>query len=365
VPDGLVAIKRDRIVAVGSESTFRIPGDAKLIDANGGTILPGFIDSHTHILANAGTQAGLAIWLRAGVTTVRDLGSQYGYLDQPSLSVASLKRRLGSYGNMVPKVVIAGPIITAVGGYPSATSPSMAMQVGDAAQARTAAEHLLGEGADELKIAVTSGGPTGLIPRLSLDQVRAVTQVAHTHGTRVSAHVMWSFDAQEAVNGGVDDLAHLVLNGRLSDAMIRQMVEGDVYLVPTLVAEDRIVSRSSASAAVKFELEAARMDNLQRFLTSGGLVALGSDYGNPGVQAGMPMAELQRMLDFGMTPMQIIVAATHNAAAVVNRGSEIGTLEVEKQADIIVVNGDPLQDIEAMEHVALVMKNGEIVIPAE
>jgi len=77
------------------------------------------------------------------------------------------------------------------------------------------------------------------------------------------------------------------------------------------------------------------------------------------------MAELQRMLDFGMTPMQIIVAATHNAAAVVNRGSEIGTLEVEKQADIIVVNGDPLQDIEAMEHVALVMKNGEIVIPAE
>jgi imidazolonepropionase-like amidohydrolase len=366
--NGLVAIKDGEIVAVGAETQFRIPQGAQVIDAQGGSILPGFIDVHTHILNYAGTrQADLGRWLQAGVTTVRDLGSSYGQ-NPPlfsSLSITALKQRLREYGNQVPTVVIAGPIMTAPGGHPVPKwGKSLALEVADVNEARQGAEQLLADGADVIKIAVESGPPQQPYPKLSLEQVKAITEIAHQKGTRVTAHVMRPEDAQIALDGGVDELAHMILWGKMPDALIQQMVSRNIWLVPTLVVEDEDSKASSLGLNDEEQKQflELRLDNFHRYLAAGGQVAMGSDYGNSGIPDGMPLPELQRMVEFGMTPMQVIVAATSHAAQVCNLGKRLGTLETGKQADIIVVKGNPIKDIQAMKEVIIVIKNGEVVI---
>jgi imidazolonepropionase-like amidohydrolase len=360
--NGLVAIKDGEIIAVGAEAQFRIPQGTRVIDAQGGSILPGFIDAHTHILGNVGTsQAALGRWLQAGVTTVRDLGSIYGKNTQ-WFSIAALKQRLMAYGNKVPTIVIAGPVMTAPGGYPVPIwGKDIALEVANADEARQGAEQLLTDGADEIKIAVSSGSPEQPFPTLSLEQVKAITEIAHRKGTRVSAHVMRTADAQVAIDGGVDDLAHMILFDKMPDALIQQMVNRNIWLEPTLIVEDNLVSPSLNDEQKKQFLE-PMSDNFHRYLAAGGQVAMGSDFGNPGIPQGMPLPELQRMVEFGMTPMQVIVAATSHAAQVCNLGTRLGTLETGKHADIIVVQGNPIEDIQAMKEVIIVIKNGEVVI---
>jgi len=365
LPNGLVAIQDGRIIAVGTEAQFQIPQDAQVIDAQGGTILPGFIDAHTHIFESAGTtQAVLNRWLRAGVTTVRDLGSRYGK-DAPSLSIAAFKQRLAAYGNTVPTIVIAGPIMTAPGGYPvPMLGRGSVLEVANAEEARQEAERLLADGADEIKITVESGGPQQPFPALTLEQVKAITEVAHRQGTRVSAHIMRPQDAQVAIDGGVDDLAHKVLFGEMPDELIQQMVSRDVWLVPTLVVEDEMADDllGLTDEQMKEFLEIMQ-DGVRRYLAAGGKVAMGSDFGaTERIPQGMPLPELQRMVEFGMTPMQVIVAATSHAAQVCNLGDRLGTLEVGKQGDVIVVRDNPLEEIEAMGEVIVVIKNGEVIV---
>lgn len=361
--NGLVAVQNGAIIAVGAETQFRIPQGAQVIDAQGGSILPGFIDAHTHILGTAGTtQAALGRWLQAGVTTVRDLGSNYGK-DTSLLSIAALKQQLAEYGNTVPTIVIAGPIVTAPGGYPIPIyGRGIALEVADADEARQGVEGLLADGADEIKIAVSSGSPQQPYPELSLEQVKTITEIAHQKGTRVSAHIMRPEEAQLAIDGGVDDLAHLVLMGKMPDALIQQMVDQHVWLVPTLVVEETLVTGRGVNDEQKKQFLELMSDNFHRYLAAGGQVAMGSDYGNPGIPPGMPLPELQRMVELGMTPMQVIVAATSHAAQVCNLGERLGTLEVGKQADVIVVKGDPTQDIQAMGEVVVVVKNGQVVL---
>jgi imidazolonepropionase-like amidohydrolase len=199
-------------------------------------------------------------------------------------------------------------------------------------------------------------------PKLSLEQVKAIAEIAHQKGTRVSAHVMRAEDAQVAIDGGVDDLAHMIFFGKMPDELIQQVVDQNIRLVPTLVVEDGKASRAGLSDEQEQQFLELRLDNFQRYLAAGGQVAMGSDFGNPGIPEGLPLPELQRMVEFGMTPMQVIVAATSHGAQVCNLGRRLGTLEVGKQADIIVVKGNPLEDIQAMKEVIIVIKNGEVII---
>jgi len=300
---------------------------------------------------------------------VRDLGSRYGK-GPSSLSIAAFKQKLAAYGNTVPTIVIAGPIMTAPGGYPVPIfGRGSALEVADVEKARQETERLLADGADEIKIAVASGNPQQPFPVLTLEQVEAITEVAHRHGTRVSAHVTRPYDAQIAIDGGVDDLAHQILVGKISDELIqqdeliRQMVERDVWLVPTLVEEDDLAADAGLTDEQMKEFVEIRQDGLRRYLAAGGKVAMGSDFGaTERIPQGMPLPELQRMVEFGMTPMQVIVAATSHAAQVCNLGDRLGTLETGKQADVIVVRGNPLEEIQAMGEVIIVIKNGEVIV---
>jgi imidazolonepropionase-like amidohydrolase len=307
-----------------------IPPDAQIIDLSQATILPGLINTHVH---NAYKARNLQIWAQAGVTTVRDLGERLG---RPYFVIRD-KLRADPHN---ARLIAAGPLVTVPGGYPISGNNFASLTVTSPEDAREKIGQLVDEGAEVIKITLTPGRA----PSLSPEEAAAIVETAHARGIPVSAHATTAQDLRRALDAGVDDVAHMALD-RVPDTVIRRMVDADVSWVPT------------------FEpLENRGQDKLRRFIRAGGRVALGNDGGYlTGIEVGMPMREIQAMHDAGMTPMQIIVAATRDAAYVCRRADLLGTLEVGKYADILVVNGDPLRNLDALRDVQLVIHDGVII----
>jgi imidazolonepropionase-like amidohydrolase len=339
IDDAVVVIKNDRLLFAGPAQEVEIPNNAHIFDLEGRSILPGFINSHVHLGTNIWY---LQEWARGGVTTVRDLGyapdrlARFRENYRPSPHQARL--------------VAAGPLITVPGGYPIVPfGGAWALAVTSVADARQQAEALLDGPADLLKIALESAG--GQLPTLSLAEAQAIAQVAHDRGTLVSAHVARPSDVTLALNAGADDLAHMVWRDLLPFATADRVVREDVYWVPTLELWACVESPWMA------------ITNLQRFVNAGGQVALGTDFAGYTCdwELGMPMTEIRYMRMAGMTPMQILVSATKHGAEVCNLEHEIGTLEEGKIADVIVVDGNPLVDLEALSSVVMVIHDGILI----
>jgi imidazolonepropionase-like amidohydrolase len=330
LPDAALVIQGERIIAVGPRDGLPIPAQAQVIELSGATILPGFINAHVH---NAYNEHNLRLWAQEGVTTVRDLGERLGF---PYFSTRDRLRA-------DPKnawLISAGPLVTVPKGYPIAGNNFPSLTVTSPEDAREKISRLIDDGADLIKITLTSGGA----PSLSAEEAAAIVETAHEHGVPVSAHATSARDVQWALDAGVDDVAHLATD-RVSDALIQQMVRLGVYWVPTLEA-----------------LRGGGAENLQRFVAAGGGVALGNDGGYlSGLEIGMPMAEIRAMRLAGMTPMQIIVAATRDAARVCRQDATLGTLETGKLADVLVVDGDPLQDLESLARLRMVIHHGVVI----
>jgi imidazolonepropionase-like amidohydrolase len=345
--NAVVVIQDDRILCIRPRAEIEIPARAKMIDINGCTILPGFINTHVHAALDTGR---LRQWVQEGVTTVRDLGSNADNLavflkDNPEAP-------------RMARLVAAGPMITAPGGYPIAAwnARSIALEVSSPQQARLEVEGLLDRGAKVIKIALERGdlwNPQTPYPILDADTARMIVKTAHGRGTVVSVHITSRRDIELALAAGVDDLAHMVADGTLSIPQARQVVESGTYWVPTLELWHNVDSNLGATAK----------ENLRRFVEAGGKVALGTDFAgyNAEFDLGMPMREIRWMKESGMTSMQIIVAGTSNAAHLCNLGHEIGTIEKGKIADILVVKGDPLADLEALTDIRMVMRNGVVI----
>ena len=342
--DAAIVIQNGHTAAVGAHSEVEIPDDAKIIDVKGAAILPGFFNAHVH---RGYSEYNLKAWAQAGVTTVRDLGAD------PQEPLFSFRDSV-SKENQYARLVAAGPIVTIPDGYPIVPFKSEnVMIVTSPEDARLKIGELLDDGADIIKVAVESGHIFDRkIPTLSPEELAAIVEVAHGRGTLVSAHVTASQDLSRALDGGVDDIAHMVVT-YVPDDLIERMVENNVYWVPTLELW-KGVDRSLGSKAV---------ENLHRFCNAGGKVALGTDYAGytMSFDLGMPIHEIEWMLESGMTPMQIIVAGTKNAAHVCNLESELGTLEVGKIADVLVVSGNPLDDIHVLTNGLIVVHNGEVI----
>jgi imidazolonepropionase-like amidohydrolase len=342
LPNVAVVIQGGRILAVGPESEVGIPDRARVIDVQGATILPGFINAHVH---QGFDGQKLAAWAQGGVTTVRDLGA-YPADDLFDRRDALLR------DNRYARLVAAGPIVTVPDGYPIVPWGAKALTVSSPEDAASKTGQLLDAGADVIKIALDSGAIFNTdIPVLTAEEAAAIVQVAHGRGTLVSAHVTTTQDLRRALDAGVDDMAHMVTDF-LPAHRIQAMLEGDVYWVPTLELYRRVGY---------FERRAVA--NLGSFVEAGGQVALGTDYAgyNAVFDLGMPTTEIELMQEAGMTPMQIIVAATQNAAHVCNLDHELGTLEAGKIADVLIVNGDPLADIHALTQVRMVIHNGVVI----
>jgi imidazolonepropionase-like amidohydrolase len=340
--DAALVIRGDKVVFAGPRSRVTISPGADTLNVAGATILPGFIDAHVHGAYSATT---LTAWARAGVTTVRDEGiQQTGAVLRDLLALRDSAWSAPGYARLVS----AGWMITAPGGYGR-------LAVSTAAEARLRVTEELDQGADLIKVAVEDGTTVqNSLPVLATEALLAAVATAHARGRLVSAHITDARFLQTVVEAGVDDAAHVTWDP-VPDAIFRQMIARHITLVPTLTVFE------PGGALVPGQA------NLRRFLQLGGTVALGDDYGglpasqNPHFQLGMPMPEILWMAEAGMTPLQIIVAATRNAAHVCGLEAELGTLEAGKTADVLVVNGDPLRDLTDLQNVRLVLHRGVVI----
>ncbi len=341
VGGAVVVMRNGRIVAAGKRTEIAVPDQADTLDAKGGFILPGFINAHVH---NAFNLANLRAWAQAGVTTVRDVGAY----DPPSVA-------FGFRDSVRPdpscaRLVAAGPLVTVPGGYPIAWRNFPALPVTSPEDARAKIATLADQGAELIKIVVEDGLNQGIAtsgwPTLSPAEVEAIIETAHARGVPVTAHITFKKYLQTALNAGLDDCAHSIFDP-LPDMLVQQIVRSGMALVPTLRAQG---------------MAGYSLDNLLKFVAAGGKVAMGNDGGYiSGLEVGMPITELEAMQNAGMTPMQIIVASTKNAAEVCRLNKILGTVEYGKEADILVVRGNPLENLRGLLDVELVMHGGTVI----
>jgi len=339
-----VIVRDTRIVAVGPVGGIPVPDDAEVLDVRGATILPGFINAHVHHGYDA---SNLRAWAQAGVTTVRDLGTQSRWAERSSGVFEDRDALNADVQNA--RLVAAGPIVTTVGGYGgyAVTSPE---------DARAKVDGLIDAGADVIKIAIEDDLQGRRWPMLTQEEMMAIVKTAHARGIRVAAHVSRSEHVRMALEAGVDDVNHMAVDRVSSDLLTRMVVRGMVW-VPTLELWEGVSHRHGLS----WNLWAA--SNLRRFVEAGGVVALGTDfdgYSTP-FDLGMPFTEIRLMHEAGMTAMQIIQAATRNAAVVCGLDDSLGTIEPGKIADLLVVEGDPLTDLDAVGSVLLVIRDGVVI----
>ena len=370
---GTIIIQGDKIVAVGETSTVSIPNQATVVDVADFTVLPGIINSHVHFTFDPLTRHN---FLLEGVTAVCDLGTSLRCL-------SNFDRDCTLENQPAARGFKAGPMITVPHGYPGTfRNYCWHYPVDTPAAARLAVEDLLEQGVDVIKISLEPGRPCQPWPVLTPAQVQIIADTAHARGKLVRAHVRQAAMLARALDAGVDVIEHTPLpfcmetelqmacqQGTLSlqcqpafKAQLDRMAAQKVVLVPTLTPHTWAINElpgltpAERTAAINFSLEI-----ISYFRSAGGEVALGNDYGNPGANERMPLREMELLRQAGLTPMDVIVAGTKHAAYVSGHGHELGTLEPGKLADMIVVAGNPLADIEAMRNVVIVIKEGQII----
>jgi imidazolonepropionase-like amidohydrolase len=376
ITDGLVAIEGNRIVAVGQAADFKIPDEVVVVDAGGGTILPGAINAHVHNGNAVGTRRTL--FLLDGVTSVCDLGI-------PLFMMKGFEEE-GFKAGPAARGFKAGPPITAPGGYPGIVMGSpMNYEIKGEDEAEMAVRDLHARGVDYIKAVLEPGYNDENFPVMNLEELRTVVATAHANDLLVRAHVTKSDMLDIALGAGVDAIEHVPNDPESPEeleswfdeagvfhlpseveAQVLRMIDQDVVLVPTLEAylEDPYMLDDIApeTDVLNHAVFQAILGFVHFFHDSGGIIALGNDYGYYGVKSGMPRREMDLLQAAGLSPHEVIVAATRYAAYVCGHGDELGTLEKGKLADLIVVNGNPLDDLNAMDSVLTIVKNGELVI---
>jgi imidazolonepropionase-like amidohydrolase len=315
---GRLLVRDGKVIGVGPSLAAKAKRTIRLRDA---TILPGFIDLHVH------TEAGM---VEGGDTTVRNLGAPLSALRPPS-------RQLG------PLVLMAGPLVSVSGGYPETVwGPSIALDVRSPADARAAVRMLARRGAAVIKVALDPGH--GAWPMLSVAEVRAIVAEAHAQRLRVTAHAMGVEGVRRALAGGVDELAHTPC-GATPD-QIREILRRHLPFVATLHVEELV--------------DGGCLGVARQLIAGGDLPLYGTDVGNAGIPLGIDVRELQLMHEAGMTPPQVLAAATSRAGAELGR-SPLGSLVTGAPADVVVVHGDArvLSNESAR---LLVMSRGNVII---
>ena len=340
----------------------------EVIDAGGGTVLPGLIDAHVHLVPGA-----LAQSLTFGVTTVLDMFSKPGL-------VASAKEQAGSRPD-VADVRSAGIGATAPGGHPSLMyAPFPTLTAAD--QAGQFVAERIAEGSDYLKII---SGIRGLWPALDSGTIQALVTAAHARGLLVVAHVSSVAGVEEVVSAGVDVVAHVPADAELDEALAGRMAEAGIVAGPTLatventlgepggaaVAGDPRLAEALGDGWVRRLTSAApgfpgrRMppysraeDNVRRLAEAGVTLLAGTDAPNPGTVFGASLhRELELLVRCGISPARALTAATAEPARVFGLADR-GCVAVGQRADLVLVSGDPLADMTATRAIERVWRGG-------
>ena len=364
-----VVIIGERIQAVTSDSErWRAASDATVIEGGNRTLLPGLIDLHIHLAAGGRCPQDeqamasyyekevpgmLQQYLAAGVTAIQSVGDPVGF------SVATREKiKRGELAG--PHLFVAGPVVTAVGGHPAVTifrnnpfgRSTIAAEVSSEQDARQKIQELKRNGVDLIKFVYQGDGVR--TQKLAPEAARAIIDEAHRLELRVGVHSGSIEDTEFLLRSGVDTLLHGIGQPIRNEDIIEHLVKAKTYYVATLSVGTRRRGPPSPGQG--------RNSNLGLLAKHPVRIAVGTDTFPPGFPPGKNThREAALMVDTGMTPMAVLVAATRTSADQLGMLSEFGTVEAGKIADLLIVDGNPDEDIDALTKVSMVIRGGKVV----
>ena len=380
VDNGVVVMENDRIVAAGPSSQVNVPSDAEVVDVGDRTVMPGIIDAHVHIMTSGGpssisdaramsreqlilqgAQNGLKA-LRSGLTTVRDCGD-YDYI--------TLQLRDSINQGLIngPRIVASGPVITTTAGQ----LWWWGIEADTTEEIRKGIRTLAKNGVDFIKVMGSGGNATpGSNPEVSqydLEGYQVMAEDAHRMGKMVAVHVHGNDAIRMAVDVGIDTLEHVPFRANGT-------IEYDEGIVRDMVRKGTIVSLAFPATWYRMRAEEmrearnhpgqfweGRYETVRKMHAAGVKLVVSSDQGSTGTridELSLLMAFLVNQLE--LPSADVLYGVTGLAAEAVGMKDKIGTLEEGKLADVVVVDGDPLADISAMERIHTVVKGGEVVV---
>ena len=384
--DQVIIIRGDRIESVSDASSTKAPAGATVLDLTKATVLPGLIDSHTHIFLQGEDPAqggyddnilkqGIALRaaratvsvrraLEQGFTTLRDVeteGAGYGDVE--------IKQAIEAGYVPGPRLFVSTRAISTTGGYPlegyapELDMPKGAQLIDGPVEARKAAREQLDHGADWIKVYMTHRswiGRNGELvsqPTLTVEELKAVVDETHGWGKKVACHAYGGIGLHRALDGGCDSIEHGL---DLDDAAIAQMLKQGTWYCPTLAVYYTDWASADTPAGQRDRKRAAvHGPSFQKALKSGVKIVFGTDMG--GIPWTEPIAqEFPRMVELGMSPTDAIKSATSRPADMLDMSGQIGLIAPGAYADVIAVDGDPLRDIKVLENVHFVMKGGKV-----
>lgn len=387
IRNGVVIVTGDKIVAVGTSASVTVPAGARVIDLGDATLMPGFIDAHTHIIGRVlGDPEGqnarvhdydsfgaiLAVGnaektLLAGFTTIRNVGA--GKFDD-----LALRKAINDGWIPGPRMLTAGHSLGITGGHcdENGYKPGMAdgdykTGIADGPEAvRAAVRYQVKYGADVIKTCATGGvlseGDAVGATQYTYEELKAMVDEAHKLERKVAAHAHGTEGIKIATRAGVASIEH---GSFLDEEGAKLMAEKGTFLVPTLMAGETVERLAKTGVLKGFRGEkalaaaAAMRIAIKLAIANKVIIALGTDAGV--IPHGTNGHEFTLMVNWGgMRPMDAIVAGTLNGAKLLGLEKSLGSLSIGKIADIVAVPGDPLKDINKMEGTVFVMKNGRI-----
>jgi imidazolonepropionase-like amidohydrolase len=379
---GQVIVVRDgRIDAVGSADSVAVPPGAKIIDLGAYTVLPGLIDTHTHITSDPTLPpyAGYGVsvprmalkgaafaqkTLLAGVTTIRDVGAS-GYSD------VAVRDAINDGDIPGPRMLVSGPALGITGGHcdnnllaPEYNEVSDGVADGIVG-VRKAVRRNVKYGVDVIKFCGTGGvfskGDTPGAQQYTFQEMQALIDEAHMAGRKVAVHAHGAEGIKSAIRAGVDTVEHASL---IDDEGLQLAKKGGIYLSMDIYNSDYTQTEGPKRGELEEflrkdrEIAESQRENFRKAVKLGVKLTMGTDAGI--YPHGDNPKQLAYMVRYGMTPMQAIQAATLNGADALGLKTQTGALATGLAADIIAVKRDPLEDIRALEQVDFVMKGGQV-----
>ncbi len=381
IDNPVVRIEDGRIAEVGRNNSLAIPGGVDVIDLGNRTILPGLMDAHVHLTSNHDDKGyrGLIVslpraaingvanarkTLMAGFTTVRNVGAD-GFSD------IALRDAINDGDVPGPRLLVSGPTICGTGGHcdnnflPKEYNAQADGVANGPWAMRAKVRENIKYGADLIKITATGGvfskGTTVGGRHFTMEELIAVVEEAHLRDLKVAAHAHGTEGIKYAIRAGVDSVEHASM---LDGEAIQLAKDHGTFLSMDIYNTEYTLAEGEKTGALPENIEKERQvgtvqrESFRRAVEAGVKVVLGSDaaiypHGDNGKQ-------LSRMVRFGMTPMQAVKAATSLNAELFGRAQDVGAIEAGRYADIIAVDGDPLDDISILETVPFVMKGGVV-----
>lgn len=384
--DQVIVIRDGKIADVGKEKDVKIPSDAKTIDLSKMTVLPGLIDCHTHLAdgihdpepVNRARKSAAQLvlesvpnaraMLESGFTTVRDVGVYRALTD------VALRDAINRGDIVGPRMFVAGAYVTITGGAGAMTglAPDVTLpwdlRYGEANgpwEVRRVVRQLAHDGVDHIKVlssgAVLTHESNPNSQEFTLEELQAAVDEASHFGLRVESHAHSAQGIKNAIRAGVASVEHASMIDDEGITLAKQhgtYLDMDIYDEECIEAQGRAGSISKDFLDHDAQLGQIQRDNFRKAVVAGVKLSFGTDAGV--CEYGTSGKQFAFMVKYGMTAMQAIQAATHNAADLLGHADKVGSIKPGKYADIIAVSGDPLADIRLLENVPFVMKEGKV-----